>query len=63
MNGNNDTATEILSVEEAWIADWAAEGIAALERHLAKQAAFQDYLDDRDLHSVDSHDGDRRTRA
>jgi hypothetical protein len=60
MNRNNPTATEILSVEEAWIADWAAEGIAALERHLSKQAAFQDYLRD---HNLDSDDGDRRTRA
>ena len=36
MSGDNHTTTEILSVEEAWIADWAAEGIAALERHLGQ---------------------------
>lgn len=59
MNGN-DTHTELLGVDEAWIADWAAEGIAALERYLAKQAAFQTYLRDRDLHS---DDGDGRARA
>ena len=46
MSGNNHTATEIPSVDEAWIADWAAEGIAAFERHLGIQAAFQDYLRD-----------------
>lgn len=63
MSGDNHTATEIPSVDEAWIADWAVEGIAALERYLGIQAAFEEYLNDRDLHSVDSYDGDSRTRA
>jgi hypothetical protein len=31
-------------VDELWLVDWAAEGIAALERYLAKHAAFAAYL-------------------
>ena len=53
MNGHTDTAT--LSVDEAWLREWAAEGIAAFERLLAAHAAFDVYL--RTRH--DSHDGDR----
>jgi hypothetical protein len=48
-----------LPVEEAWLADWAAVGLAALERYLAKQAAFAAYLRDME----DSGDGDGRTSA
>ena len=47
-------------VDELWLADWAAEGIAALERYLAKQAAFAAFLDARD--GLDSIDGDRARR-
>jgi hypothetical protein len=43
------------SVEEAWLSEWADEGIAALERLLAAHAAFDDYLRTRQ----DSSDGDR----
>ena len=32
------------SVDDAWLLEWAAEGIAALERLLAAHAAFDDYL-------------------
>jgi hypothetical protein len=46
-----------VSVDEAWISDW-AEGIATLERYLAKQAAFAEYLRHRDLQSRDG-DGAR----
>ena len=50
-----------LDVDEAWLTEWAAEGIAALEHYLAKQAAFASYLRSRgDLHSGD---GDRPTDA
>ena len=63
MNGDNHTATEILSVDEAWIADWASEGIAALERYLGIQAAFEEYLNARETKPLDSHDGDGRTSA
>jgi hypothetical protein len=50
-----------LDVDDAWLTEWAAEGIAALERYLAKQAAFAHYLQSRsDLHSGD---GDRPTDA
>lgn len=59
MDSDNDTFTELTCVDEVWIADWAAEGIAALERYLARQAAFQAYLHNRDLHSGD---GDGRAR-
>jgi hypothetical protein len=33
-----------VSVDEAWVVDWAAEGLAALERYLAKHAAFAEFL-------------------
>jgi hypothetical protein len=52
---------ELLDVDEAWVAEWAADGIAALERHLAKHAAFAEYLRSRDdlrrdeLHGDDLH--------
>jgi hypothetical protein len=42
MNEHTDTTT--LSVDEAWLREWAAEGVAALERLLAAYAAFDDYL-------------------
>ena len=45
-----------LPVDEAWIADWAAEGVAALEQYLAKHAAFAEYL--RRRGGVPSADGD-----
>lgn len=38
------THITLLDVDEAWIADWATEGITAIERYLAKHAAFADYL-------------------
>ena len=34
-------------VDELWLDDWAAEGIAALERYLAKHAAFAAFLQSR----------------
>jgi hypothetical protein len=50
-----------LDVDQAWLTEWAAEGIAAIEHYLAKQAAFTRYLRSRrDLHSGD---GDRPTDA
>jgi hypothetical protein len=55
------TPIELLDVDEAWVAEWAAEGIAALERHLAKHAAFAEYLRSRD--ALHSYDGDRRPDA
>jgi hypothetical protein len=57
----HDTHTNLLDVDEAWVAEWAAEGILAIERYLAKHAAFAAYLSSRgDLHS---DDGDRRPDA
>jgi len=46
-------------VDELWLADWAAEGIAALERYLAKHAAFATYLRGRRRSETD---GDRDER-
>ena len=62
----HNTHIELLDVDEAWAAEWAADGIAALERHLAKHAAFAEYLRARDdVHQTDleSVDGDRRPDA
>ena len=42
MSEQNDAHT--ISVDEAWLQEWAAEGIAALEALLAIHAAFDDYL-------------------
>ena len=53
MSESAETTTT--SVDDAWLREWAAEGIAALERLLAAHAAFDDYL--RTRHH--SHDGDR----
>ena len=53
--------THLLDVDEAWIAEWAAEGIAALECYLAKHAAFAEYLATRTV--VHSDDGDRPADA
>jgi hypothetical protein len=39
-----DTQITELDVDEAWLREWAAEGIAAIERYLAKHAAFAAYL-------------------
>ena len=50
-----------ISVDEAWVADWAAEGIAAIERSLANHAAFAEYLASRTV--LDSDDGDGRPDA
>jgi len=45
-----------LDVDEAWLREWAAEGIAALERYLARHAAFVAYLEARAI--LDSAYGD-----
>jgi hypothetical protein len=42
MNWHIDTDT--ISVDDAWLREWAAEGIAALERLLAAHAAFDAFL-------------------
>ncbi len=55
VNMNQDTDITLLSVDDAWLREWAAEGIAGLERLLAAHAAFDEFL--RTRH--DSHDGDR----
>jgi hypothetical protein len=54
----SDHATHLdsLDVDDAWLAEWAAEGIAALERLLARHAAFGEYL--RARGELRSDDGD-----
>ena len=54
MNEQTDITTAV-SVDEAWLREWAADGIAALERLLAAHAAFDEYL--RSRH--DASHGDR----
>ena len=63
MSGRSDhrTEPELVDVDELWLREWAAEGIAALERYLAKHAAFAAFL--RARPDVDSADGDRRQDA
>lgn len=50
----DDADVRTISVDDAWLREWAAEGIAALERLLASHAAFDDYLETRQ----DSVNGD-----
>jgi hypothetical protein len=45
-----------LDVDEAWIVEWATDGLLAIERFLAKHAAFADFLRARD--DLDWFDGD-----
>ena len=45
-----------LDVDEAWIIEWATDGLLAIERFLAKHAAFADFLRARD--DLDWFDGD-----
>lgn len=56
-----DIAPESLDVDELWLCEWAALGIAAIERTLAKHAAFEEYL--RTRADLQSADGDRRPDA
>lgn len=42
MSEQTDFAT--LSVDDVWLREWAAEGIAALERLLAAHAGFDEHL-------------------
>ena len=50
---NEYTNTYVAPVDEAWIADWAAEGNAALERSHPRHAAFEQNLRERGLESSD----------
>jgi len=51
-----ERTTHLISVDELWLGDWAAEGIAAIEAYLAKHAAFAASLSARDV--LDANDGD-----
>ena len=50
-----------LSVDDAWIVEWAADGVLAIECYLAKHAAFADFL--RARNDLDWCDGDGCTDA
>ena len=54
-------AAHHVDVDELWLREWAAQGIATLERSLAKHAAFEEYL--RTRSDLQSADGDRRPDA
>lgn len=54
-NHTHHTQTQHMPVDELWIHDWAAEGLAALERYLGKHAAFAAFLAARGL--LDSEHG------
>jgi hypothetical protein len=56
-----DIHPKSLDVDELWLREWAAHGIAAIERSLAKHAAFEEYL--RARRDPQSADGDRRPDA
>lgn len=56
---SEQTHTTPVPVDELWLDDWAAEGIAAFESYLAKHAAFAAYLRDR---ARPESDGDRDER-
>ena len=45
-----------VSVDELWLGEWAAEGIAALQDYLSRHAAFAAFLDARS--GLDSTYGD-----
>jgi predicted nucleic-acid-binding protein len=53
---DHDTLLASLDVDQAWIVDWATDGVLAIERYLAKHAAFADFLRTRD--DLDWSDGD-----
>jgi hypothetical protein len=55
---NHELHTHRLDVDHLWLHEWACEGIAEIERYLAKHAAFAAYL--RVHADLDSADGDRR---
>ena len=56
-----DVHTHALDVDELWLREWAARGIAAIEHSLAKHAAFEEDL--RARGDLQSDDGDRRPDA
>jgi hypothetical protein len=44
----DETNLTEIDVDELWLREWVEDGIAALERYLANQAAFADFLRRRD---------------
>jgi len=44
-----------LSVDDVWLQEWAAEGIAQLEELLASHAAFAEYVRSRNNGGDDDH--------
>jgi hypothetical protein len=58
---DHSTAAHHVDVDELWLREWAAQGIAAIERSLARHAAVEEYL--RARTDLQSADGDRRPDA
>jgi hypothetical protein len=58
---DHHTHIELVDVDDIWLQEWAARGIVAIERYLARHAAFAEYL--RRHPDLDSADGDRRQDA
>ena len=58
---DHSTAAHHVDVDELWLRECAAQGIAAIERSLARHAAFEEYL--RARTDLQSADGDRRPDA
>ena len=58
---DHTTAAHHVDVDELWLLEWAAQGIAAIELSLGKHAAFEEYL--RTRSDLQSADGDRRPDA
>lgn len=58
----HDLPLHELDVDTAWLVEWAADGVAAIEVHLAKHAAFADFMRTRPDVESEGH-GDRRQDA
>jgi hypothetical protein len=56
MNENPTPDLTAVDVDELWLREWAAAGLARLERYLANHAAFAEYLRLRAV--LESDDGD-----
>lgn len=55
------TEAETIDVDELWLQEWAARGIAMIEHSLANHDAFEDFL--RTRNDLESGNGDRRRDA
>lgn len=49
-----ETAEHRPEIDEGWLVEWVDYGLADLGRYLAKHAAFEQYLVDRDARRFDA---------